>query len=1771
MKEILERYISQFHRDHQKRRKAIALFVVLSLLVSGSVTWRLKSDGIAMTNEAFCGKEEHQHSDACYTKVLTCGLEETEGHHHSKEAGCYEEQKTLVCTEKEHTHGDGCYDENGNLICTEPEHTHGEECYETKEVLVCEKPESEGHTHSESCYTKELTCGKEEHVHTAACYSNNQADVETAADWEKTIPSGLGESWVENVVKVAASQIGYTESAKNYQLSESDGTSRKGYTRYGAWYGNDYGDWSAMFVSFCLKYAGVPESAVPYASGAYAWTAALGEKGIYQNRPYEAKAGDIIFFDKDADGQADRVGIVESVSEDGKQIKTIEGDCQKDGVDCVVEMTYASDDAKIAGYGALPENPEGKAKADAAAEEKDTKQEQPDVESENTQESAAKQDASEKTKNMAVEQNAENGVAVQTGSSAKLTDYNVKKVGIEKLVNGEWKALGAGDTLTEGDKVKIDIEYLIENGLPEEITELLYQIPDNFKFENEMAGPVMQSGKEVGSYKIDKNGLVTISLDKTTFDPNQSFAGDIFCEGTVNKNGTEDSEKIVFPGTNNEIIVEKDKSKYDLNISKDGTLSDDGTSITYKVTAWSESGTFNEKISIKDILNLTQGADGLQAGYEGTFTIDKVKEDGTRTTVSTVPNTGIGSDGKPYFEVKDLDPLGKKEKYEITYTVDVTQENASGGGSVGNSAGVYTKDKNSWTYDETKIPHNMIEKSGWFDSDKNVVSWTIKVNADKSTSLGGYQLSDVLPAGTELVPGESISISPSLNGKDTIDQLNGFVFPDGTGNETYTISYKTTIPDIQDDATQNLKNTASIKKGDDGPYRDDATVGVQLRQGNISKWFSKEETSESGETLYQWNSRITLPAKGAAEILYEDKILETKDQNGNTVTTAEGKNPHYGIASELMEQLKDSFCFTLEDNTKLKYSEAVAQGYKITVQFYEDEQKTKEIPADDSKTEVRYFTVSVTKDGETINGKYLEYQYQTHVDYSEMQEGMKWSFKNKGIYGAKESTAERTHEIQEQMIKQVGYKDQYGNLSYHTGDLSVKYENISDGYLYYRILISTRADQNEDIVITDELGDSNLAFEENADGTPDVAVNFYYKWRDFGDWGNNGTVCGNYDLSTAKKVVNGRTLTVTIPGGYNTCNQNQAPHSFSIWYKVKIKDDIDWKDPGLTTKQYDNTARWGNVTKKVTTTVGDREVKNVRKNAVQKKETVNGVERYTDAIEYNVVINPAGKDLNSKGDTIELTDQLSSNDSNVKAYLDLESVKLYYYDADAEGNKGQLVDRSLYQATYEENTVNNGTGNRPSLKITVPDEEAFVLSYTYSFERGSKNEPQISNEVKFAGETASSVSTSLQSNQSGATVHHGSITISKVDADDISTKLAGAEFTLEEYDKNADAFQPTNANLTGDGSKRMETNGQYIYTTGTSGILKFESALDETQTTVLKENTIYRLTEIKAPTGYEKNGTPYYFVFLKKNQTESEKNAVKQLMEQAVSKGGAGETKYYGSNVEASLVVKNKFQGISARKIWQDADGNEILDTTNCPEIQVQLYRTKTVHSGVQVSFTVNSNGDRKKESAYIKKNGTARLRLFLTYDNTNGKLESILSAQGFVKESYTSYYKEIVVNEMSDIEVSPNEADQDIRYSWGISRLEIESDELENGYDPSGTKEPVGAPVSLNNQHNWSFTWDHTYLEEKDTDGNPYYYTIEEVGAPGGYDISYRNNNGVGLGDKEIVVINRKKPGQYTLPETGGPGTNAYTTVGLAIMLTAGLVYMKKKKAKKGDRGLPN
>ncbi len=250
-------------------------------------------------------------------------------------------------------------------------HQHGAECYEA--VLTCgqEETESEAHVHTEECYAQNPVCGKEEHAHTLGCYSNPEADVESAESWSHSV-SGveLTSNWRRDLIAVTGSQLGYQESGRNYAVAE-DGETKKGYTRYGAWYGDSYGDWSAMFVSFCLHYAGIPTECFPQEADCSAWVDKLQseEYGLYSaaTGEYQPMAGDLVFFDRDGDGSSDHVGLVAEriVDEQGTPtgIKTIEGDVGdqvKYGI-CSVE------DETILGYGILPDNPNQTQSSDSMA------------------------------------------------------------------------------------------------------------------------------------------------------------------------------------------------------------------------------------------------------------------------------------------------------------------------------------------------------------------------------------------------------------------------------------------------------------------------------------------------------------------------------------------------------------------------------------------------------------------------------------------------------------------------------------------------------------------------------------------------------------------------------------------------------------------------------------------------------------------------------------------------------------------------------------------------------------------------------------------------------------------------------------------------------------------------------------------------------------------------------------------------------------------------------------------------------------------------------------------------------------------------------------------------------------------------------------------------------------------------------------------------------------------------------------------------------------
>lgn len=153
-----------FVAREKKRRLWIGMVLVLACAVVLATACALIRPATALDAPVtYCGKEEHVHTEACYTRELTCGQEESAGHTHTD--ACYEDQRVLVCGQEESA-----------------EHTHTDACYETQKVLVCGQEESAGHTHTDACYSQVLTCGKEEHTHTDACYVDPNADNSASSD-----------------------------------------------------------------------------------------------------------------------------------------------------------------------------------------------------------------------------------------------------------------------------------------------------------------------------------------------------------------------------------------------------------------------------------------------------------------------------------------------------------------------------------------------------------------------------------------------------------------------------------------------------------------------------------------------------------------------------------------------------------------------------------------------------------------------------------------------------------------------------------------------------------------------------------------------------------------------------------------------------------------------------------------------------------------------------------------------------------------------------------------------------------------------------------------------------------------------------------------------------------------------------------------------------------------------------------------------------------------------------------------------------------------------------------------------------------------------------------------------------------------------------------------------------------------------------------------------------------------------------------------------------
>ena len=321
-------------------------------------------------------------------------------HEHTDD--CYTEVQTLTCMEEEHVHGDDCFDpEDGSLICDKFEHTHDESCYTTEYELTCGLEEGElveqvveptqsaelaamavaepvalapmvdtvepiYHHHTDACYEEVLTCPLPEHHHTVACLSDTSADLETPEEWQAANAEAvMTGNWAEDLVSVAQTQLGYEQSEKNFEIDPADGVTLRYYSRYGQSYGNPYGEWDVMFLSYCLKYAGIPQSAIPQEASVLALRSSMsdmewlldGEDGS------AADVGDIVIYNKyvtrtvavdsSADGAADGLDDLFSMDAEGEN-----GVELKESGAAALDTVPAAEDATTLDTPDLPDIPD---------------------------------------------------------------------------------------------------------------------------------------------------------------------------------------------------------------------------------------------------------------------------------------------------------------------------------------------------------------------------------------------------------------------------------------------------------------------------------------------------------------------------------------------------------------------------------------------------------------------------------------------------------------------------------------------------------------------------------------------------------------------------------------------------------------------------------------------------------------------------------------------------------------------------------------------------------------------------------------------------------------------------------------------------------------------------------------------------------------------------------------------------------------------------------------------------------------------------------------------------------------------------------------------------------------------------------------------------------------------------------------------------------------------------------------------------------------------
>lgn len=1355
------------------------------------------------------------------------------------------------------------------------------------------------HHHTDACYEEVLTCPLPEHHHTVACLSDTSADVETPEEWQAANDEAvMTGNWDEDLLSVAKTQLGYEQSEKNFEIDPADGVTLHYYSRYGQSYGNPYGEWDVMFLSYCLKYAGIPQSAIPQEASVLSLRSSMsdmdwlldGEDGSAAN------VGDIVIYNKyvtrtvavdsSADGAADDLDDQFSMDAEGENGAALETSGAS-----ALDAAPAAEDAPAADSVITPDLPDTANPEQPAAKPVDS-----------------------------------------TSTSAS---------GADTLIPSVVSPAAEPQTTTVTDAQPVETVGIVSEADDDTLTVISGDVDGKVAevtlFNTEVVGVVDVAAAQYadtygGQLPSRPNRAPTASTAGATTPVETSDFHDFTNDIT--------SAKLQYRGSQwenwSDITADSYIDEYaEINALLDytlpaGTLSD--TKNTIKYTLPDALKNFKEAGYVRDTSSgKTIGVGKIENGVVSITFYDEYVQ--------------MNAKGSPIYGSVAFD--GKASEMEITYDQETTIKfNESHSSTI-----IIKKDSKKYGDLHTQ------KSTGQFDLEKGTVEYTVKVWSDYGTADNPVDLKDIMTE-IKLDRTQDIKVVKSDNTPVSIGSLTyntddkGFTgtLPALGAGESYELTYWGILPEelkggnvtttnqihvestnskgekIDSDSSVNF-NFNTVKKT--GVKNDDDTISwtVTLNENHaeMKGWTLSDELNGSdykgtvhfvtstGASFddalpYKFGTNsadtdttasYTITYKTPGDHDYNTSQVKNKvtlkDDHDNEKGSSEydvevgSKDAYFKDGKGVIENTDGTL--TLNWHIKLIIDKDYNAGwfwsdqasyytYDGHQQYFTPEQRQALYDQLDKLLGSGSYTATdawgnpldETKNSQTIGIKcnkllskddILEFDVSTTIKRPDK----KTDFKNQCYFNGTAFDGTNTYRPNGNAIVK-----KYDKATGSADNSSHDYHDIS-GKLQWTIEVTlTEAFKNAEkaglthINITDTLPAGVTLDDIDISGE--------------GHWGKNGNITktsnswtfptwvhnpGNRqgpDLTATLSTLSDGKQSVDIEVPVELLSVMEQDQKILVYIYANITENPElWKS---SQKNFTNEVKvtdskmkdWGSASQTQEITYNSLHDA-VKKSGVQVDES-----EAQNTIEYSVIVNPDGKViLNNPNIKLTLIDELTYgynpwHDKQVTSLVP-SSVAVYAYDATASNKRGQPLSVSEYSYLYE--TIgydSNQQGSRTNrLTFTLPNATPLVVVYRYNTSVTTGNSIELSNTATLKAEdtkiTSVTDKTTVKISSSSFNANVKGILAYKVDKDNNAVYLPGAEFSLYAWQSN-DTWTLVSGDII------TNANGELVDSQGRNLSL----IMTDKNKNVQVHNQAFKLVETQAPSGYifDPNNAYYFYI-----------------------------------------------------------------------------------------------------------------------------------------------------------------------------------------------------------------------------------------------------------------------------------------------------------------------